>query len=247
MAHAWRYGATAAFMTLVVVAGILHGQRTFRWTAKPPLTAYIERLKDVPMTFDGWLGEDMPRFTDDLRTHGIEDYLYRNYRSRTTTESYRVLIVVGRPGPISSHTPDVCYRGSGYTSAADPARADVAGVDSTGSKDGRNFQLFSMKFKPPITRATDSFEKEIRWSWLAPSKQFQAADSPRTTFPNEPALYKIYIDHDRPATSLAPVPASTASPLPAVAATAGHDPTKFLQALLPRVETALKDPAPKPQ
>ena len=34
------------------------------------------------------------------------------------------LILCGRPGPVSIHTPDVCYRGLGYEPTGSPSRWD---------------------------------------------------------------------------------------------------------------------------
>ncbi len=245
MAQAWRYAATAAFTILVIAAGILHGQHTFRWEAKPPLDAYVERMKAVPISFENWVGEDLPKFTDDLKAHGIEDYIYRIYKNRGSTESYRVLLVVGRPGPIAAHTPDVCNRGAGYTAIGDQKRADIHGLDAHGAKDGRIYQMWSMKFKPPITRAADALDQDFRWAWMAPGKTIQAPEVARYEFASQPALYKIYVIHDQPS-SQAVTSAPTATPSVATPSHAGtvHEPTKFLQTFLPKVEAALKDPGP---
>src|SRR5436305_14462199 len=42
-------------------------------------------------------------------------YLMRSYVNRRTYGSVQVLIICGAPGPTSVHTPDVCYRGAGFS------------------------------------------------------------------------------------------------------------------------------------
>src|SRR5436309_3179496 len=89
MASAWRYAATAAFMIVVLVSGILHGMQTFRWDEKPKLDGYLARLDAVPASFDDWESKS-DKFDDDLTTHGIDKYILRIYSNRRTTEVYKV-------------------------------------------------------------------------------------------------------------------------------------------------------------
>jgi hypothetical protein len=242
MASAWRYAAAVVFMIVVLASGILHGMHTSRWSEKPALDRYLTRLDAVPEAFGDWTSKT-EMLQDDLRPHGIEKYIFRTYTylNNRSTESYQVLVVCGRPGPIASHTPDVCYRGSGYTPAGDQKRADVTVTDET-NRTSKTYPLFYMKFQPPKTRASD-MEKDIRWAWMAPSKSLQAPDWPRIEFESQPALYKVYIIDDRASVPTQQQPVSSAmSPLPATKSGPQHDPKKFLEAFLPRLEAALKDP-----
>src|SRR5438876_4916160 len=154
MSSAWRYAAAAVFMIVVLASGILHGMYTSRWGEKPSLDRYLARLDAVPESFGDWTSKS-DRFQDDLTHHGIEKYILRTYSNSRTTESYQVLVVCGRPGPIASHTPDVCYRGSGYTPTGDQKRADVTVTDETSSYKGKVYPLFHMRFLPPKTRPSD--------------------------------------------------------------------------------------------
>ena len=58
---------------------------------------------------------------------GIKGCVYRRYRNPRTGESVSVLLVCGRGGPISVHTPDVCYAGAGYrpTARSEPKEVDL--------------------------------------------------------------------------------------------------------------------------
>ena len=79
---------------------------------------------------------------------------------------------------------------------------------------------------------------------MAPGKSLQAPDTPRIEFASQPALYKVYIVDDQASvpTLAASLPGSARSPLPAASSGSQHDPRKFLEAFLPRLEAALKDP-----
>lgn len=261
-----RYGATAAFIILVLTSGILHGLHTHRWVPPPPLDQYVDRLAKIPDAFGDWkaetgtsdstpagmylhtdpaTGKSSYRFQDDLRMHGIQEYVYYIFKHRKTTETYQVLVVLGRPGPIASHTPDVCYRGSGFTPIGEQKRADETITE--GEFKGKVIPLNYMKFRPPITRP-DATELEIRWAWMTPSKGLETPASPRIEYATAPALYKVYIIHNRPSVMTAEQAPTitTSSPLPQASTTAVHDAGRFLKEFLPRLEAALKDPQPQP-
>ncbi|CAN5631992.1 hypothetical protein BH11PLA2_BH11PLA2_13340 [soil metagenome] len=266
----FRYAATIVFVLIALGSGLLHGFRTYRWDHKPSLDEYVNRLQSVPTSFGDWTSEinrgadevvrngievvNNPvtgrpelRYIDNLKTHGIEDYILRIYRNKRSTETYSVLVVCGRPGPIASHTPDVCYRGSGYTQNGDQSRGDVTVTEEGAANRGQRYPLNFLKFRPPITRL-ESRELQIRWAWLPPSGKLSTPGSPRIEFASQPALYKVYVIHEPP-TMLSPTqqPASsrTDSPLPSPTTFTAQDPSKFLLDFLPRLEAALKDPVSK--
>lgn len=240
MAGAAKYAATAAFAVIVLVSGFLHGRQTHRWSDPPPLDDFVARLKNIPQKFDDWTGTPA-RFMDDLRTHGIEEYLLINYSNNKSIENYQVLVVVGRPGPIAAHTPDVCYRGEGFTSNSEPTRSDV-----TIKEEGRNrtFELFDLKLRPPSTRVMD-YELEIRWAWMPPAQGLRAPASPRVEFADQQALYKVYVIHKKPVSSSSGLQANSTLPVaPSASKGSANDTNAFLLKFLPRLEAALKDPAP---
>lgn len=243
MAGAAKYAATAAFAVIVVVSGILHGRQTHRWSDPPPLDAFVARLKNVPEKFDDWSGTPT-RFMDDLRAHGIEEYVLIDYYNNRGTEKYQVLIVVGRPGPIASHTPDVCYRGEGFTTNSEPKRTDFT-IKEDGPNRGRTYPLFELKLRPPNTRVLD-YELEVRWAWMPPSKGLMAPESPRVEFADQQALYKVYVIHKKPVSASAQLPSNSTAPVPTAPTSKApvNDASAFLSKFLPRLEAALKDPEP---
>jgi hypothetical protein len=265
------YAATAVFVLIVLVSGILHGVQTFRWTDKPSLDSYVARLRDIPTQFDDWsneignlspeqlirrgteviadpvTGRSEMRYLDNLKAHGIEDYILRDYRNRRSTETYTVLVVCGRPGPIASHTPDVCYRGSGYSQVGEQTRGDITIDDENSQERGKRYPLNLLQFRPPITRL-DARELQIRWAWMAPGELLKTPSNPRYDFAMKPALFKVYIHHELAVTASSSAlqsPVKNDTPLPNVVTTTRQDPSVFLKAFLPRLEQALKGvPAP---
>lgn len=240
MSGAAKYAATAVFAVVVVVSGLLHGRQTHRWSEPPPLDQYVNRLPAVPLKFDEWSATSN-RFMDDLRAHGIEEYLLLKYTNSKSTMDYQVLVVVGRPGPIASHTPDVCYRGEGFTTTTEPQRKDL--VIKDGPLKGRTYPLMELKLRPPTTKVLD-YELEVRWAWMPPGKSFMAPDNPRWEFASEPALYKVYFISKKPVTAVSQLAAGSTLPLPSNTQAPKNDINDFLAQYLPRLEAALKDPEP---
>src|SRR5262249_26693898 len=90
----------------------------------------------------------------------------------------------GRPGPVSIHTPDVCYGASGYTVGANSqftTPADVAAPPA--------------QFKTALmsqTKVAGQTQLRIFWSWSA-NGTWQVPDDARSAFARHPVLYKLYL------------------------------------------------------
>ena len=206
-----------ALVTLsVVAAAVAHGTLTGRWHPLPPLDEYTSQLTRVPLVVGEWSGVDVPLAdADDLGRAGIAGHLHRRYVQSSTQEAVTVLLVCGRPGPISVHTPDVCYRSAGYTAVGDPGTTAVP-------LGNRTVAFHFRRFAPPAGRI-GARDLEIRWAWDA-SNGVSAPDNPRLTFAREPALYKLYVIRELRAAKVA-----------------GPDPAEqFLAIFAPELEEALR-------
>lgn len=231
LARATAWATPALFLTVTLGAAYLQGRATGRWVPLSPLGPYTEALVAVPDEAGSWVGTDAPLDDpDSLARAGIAGHLSRRYRDRATGEEVTVLVVAGRPGPISVHTPDVCYRGAGYTAVGDAARTAAAAG-------GRQVPLWGLRFRPPAARA-GAADLEIRWGWLA-GAGLEAPANARLAYAGLPALYKLYVIRERRPRPTAAA-AAAATPPAAVA-----DPTEaFLAAFLPALETALGQTPP---
>src|SRR5262249_47338187 len=116
----------------------------------------------------------------------IAGYVYRRYRHARTGDEFTVLLLCGRSGPMSVHTPDVCYRGAGFTQAAPAVPTEVTPL---GSEDAA--KLWTAEFGKE--RSQVGRRLHIYWAWGLPGGQWQAAENPRVTFAAKPALYKLYV------------------------------------------------------
>jgi hypothetical protein len=116
-----------------------------------------------------------PRFTE-----AISGYTFRRYVHRGSGNVVTVALMCGRPGPVSIHTPDVCYGASGYN-VGSPHRTVVP---------GNNGEFWTADAVKPS--ATGDTKLRLYWSWNDGSG-WLAAENARQTFPRSHVLHKLYV------------------------------------------------------
>jgi hypothetical protein len=168
---------------LVLACGLVHGYWTDRWYPPKDTVEAAARLEQVPLTVGEWDGHDL-----DVKATSIEPllagHMTRRYVNRVNGETISIALVVGRPGPVSIHTPDVCYTAGGF----------VITSQSTAKVPGRNEEFLTMD----AVKTTQTSESRIRlyWAWNAGQGWVTAGD-PRTAFAHHRVLYKLYVTRDQ--------------------------------------------------
>jgi hypothetical protein len=163
-----RYLTLAAGVAVVLATGVLHGVHTDRWKDGTDLDQAAERMKAVPLEFGDWQGQELT-MEDDLRRAGIRGHLFRTYRHARTGKTVNLLLLMGRSGPISVHTPDVCYASAGYAGVGSPQKASV----QAGPKPLPHWFLRVRKQNTEIPS-----ELDVRWSWFN-GERWDASDALR--------------------------------------------------------------------
>lgn len=186
-----RYGPMAVAVAAVVAAGVLHGRTVDRWGTSERLTQAVDALRGVPPTVGPWAGKDMEPIPEAvLKLAQINGYVQRTYTAPGGGEPVSVLLVCGRGGPISVHTPDICFAGAGYKQVTEA-------VPTTVEAGGRSHTFWAAKFDAPGERAG---MQEVLWGWSADGREWSAPANPRRQFAREKALYKLYVIRQVPPT-----------------------------------------------
>jgi hypothetical protein len=159
--------------------GLMEGWWTHRWVSSTQLELASERVASIPMNLGEWKGKDREIDARELKAAQIQGYVSRLYVNQSTGTTVSVLLVCGRPGPVSVHTPDVCYQGAGYGVAAAPAKHTIAGGEFWVA----NFRRLESPTPEPL---------RVYWSWNA-GDGWQATDNPRLRFASKEWLYKLYV------------------------------------------------------
>ncbi|MEO2089604.1 MAG: exosortase-associated EpsI family protein [Gemmataceae bacterium] len=196
------YLPTVAFLVAVAGAGVAHGLYTDRWGQSPDRAAAAAKLADIPRTIGPWVGEDRPMDPAEVAAAGVDGYVHRVYRNPATRQAVTLFVVCGRPGPVSVHTPDVCYQASGFMLAGSPAREPVGPAE-----------VWSAVMAKPSAAVPEALA--VRWAWRTPTAGWQAPDRPRVSFARSGVLYKAYVLTDRTART-DPAPDFMALALPAL-------------------------------
>jgi hypothetical protein len=171
----------AIALVMVIGSGLVHGYWTGRWEGAEAAADAAVLLGQLPLQLGDWQGKDLP--TDPRDVGKVSAYLYRRYINQRSGAAVTVILASGRPGPVSIHTPDVCYVASGF--------APVEG------------QAFAPPLDPPLpptefktahfvkTRQTGQTHVRVFWSWNA-GGTWTVPDNPRLAFASYPVLYKLH-------------------------------------------------------
>jgi hypothetical protein len=179
---------------LIVGAAIVHGAVTQRWSVFAPNPAQTDRLHALEVRSNDWKAEKDPVETE-MPTNERSTATARRYLSPDGTHSCVVTIISGIPGSVSTHTPDVCYVGSGYKCLRGPKKEtlELAG--------GATVAFYVADFEKKNQSKLDRVR--VRWAWSTDGTWI-APDSPRWQFAKQlnavPVLYKLYIATPLPET-----------------------------------------------
>jgi hypothetical protein len=147
------------------------------------LARAVARLQSVPAVVGDWEGKEMKLDPRQVARAEMSGYVYRRYVNRRSQAAVTVLLVCGRPGPTSLHSPDLCYAGLGYTQAGRSARHTLPKAGASGEA-----AFWVGEFHKP---GPTPEPLRILWAWNA-TGAWQAPDHPRFEFGAHAALYKLY-------------------------------------------------------
>jgi hypothetical protein len=214
----WLYAGTAAL--ILVAAGIVHGFWTDRWTASVDLNEAADLLQDIPLVVGDWEGEEI-EVKPGGAGPGVTGCIQRRYFNRHLGVTVVLALVNGRPGPVATHTPEVCYGASGYK----VAHREVVEVPL--DKKGPSAQFWTSD--AVRTKVTEETKLRLFWAWNA-GQGWAASEDARQQFPRfrHPVLHKLYVLRDISGTG--ETGKSTSKDEPCLV---------FLQALLPVLDRKL--------
>lgn len=177
---------------LLLVSGYVHGMWTGRWQQSDALATAASALDAVPTEFADWKMEHQSDISPEEKSVAeIAGSIARQYRNQRTGEVVSLLLMVGKPGPISVHPPTACYTGLGYQQVG-ATRAYACDVEmAEGQKTRHQFQ--TAQFASP--KKTETVQPHVFWAWSADGI-WSCPDSPRLAFVGKPALFKLYVSYE---------------------------------------------------
>jgi hypothetical protein len=178
---------------VVLLGGVVQGVWVDRWKTKHEPAEAAARLDRVALAVGDWTGRPSEFDVKEYAQAGIVGGLFRRYVNRRTGDAVTLLIVCGLPGPISVHTPEVCYAGAGYESTGPRDQTALPlGADQPPSA------FWKVRMRKLRSIAPELLEIHYGWSttgtWRAPERD------PRFEFAGSPSLYKMYVVRQAPST-----------------------------------------------
>jgi hypothetical protein len=195
-----RTSAFLAAITILVTTGFLHGLWTDRWGFSDEPEASAAKLARVPTTIEDWTSTPLEIGSRELEKSAIVNYVGRLFVNSKTKNRVQVFLVCGRPGPISVHTPDICFEGAGYRMTAPPEKFALANLtpNETNLPPSEFWQTTFVK------NGLETQERvRVFWSWNADGR-WQAPENPRPTFARSKALFKLYVINELARPGLTP-------------------------------------------
>jgi hypothetical protein len=173
-------------MAVLVGAGLAHGLWINRWQQPADLGRALEVFKGIPERIGDWEARPCDFNVQEFTRAGADAVLVREYEHRFHHSYLNVILIGGRGGPVSVHTPEICFQGIGFDQIGHKVR-HVIGLDS-GGPSGEFWQAY-------FRQKTGPLEKRLRlfWGWRVPRGNWLAPDDPRWTFATERVLYKLYV------------------------------------------------------
>ena len=166
---------------IIAVGAVGHGLATHRWSEVSATAGRFEPLHAHAVRLADYQAEEIP---NDMPVKEKSVATSRRYISEMKHQAAVISVITGAPGSVATHTPDVCYPGSGYKTVKAKTREtiDVPGMGP--------MSYYVAEFEKKTATSTD--RQRVRWAWSTGSG-WSAPDSPRASYFWVADLAKIYI------------------------------------------------------
>ncbi|QDU36101.1 hypothetical protein Mal4_03840 [Maioricimonas rarisocia] len=181
-----QYLALALALIVTIGSGLAHGILTDRWGVPETVHEAAARLQNVPAAIPGWTSTDQEMDDRVLEQAGAIGYLARSYVNEQTGSNVQVTVLCGRPGPLATHPPTVCFVNAGMMQVR-PTESIL--IEPGDDAPPAEFQITD--FDPPESAGTS--RTRTLWSWSPDGRNWSAPEQSRIEFAKHQHLYKLYI------------------------------------------------------
>lgn len=183
----WLAGAIA--LALIVGGGALYGSYSQRWGPPADLVAMGQAVEQMPDQIGEWVMLDKaPMGKTTLEMLECAGYVNRRYQHRDSGQIVNLAIIVGPPGPIAVHTPEICFSSRAYEQQSSRDRTQLK------SAQGDEHSFWCVNFD---TKNVLANKLRVYYAWsLGP--RWNASESPRYEYAANPALYKLQLSAEVP-------------------------------------------------
>jgi hypothetical protein len=182
----WAYTiGTSILVGVTLLGGMIQGHISHRWARDQEFEALASRLRELPEDVGPWRMKASTSLPPDVEAVlECAGYVNRQYENRQTHELVAVIVLLGPAGPISVHTPDVCYSSQAYTVVGSPARTAIAA--DKGSPD----ELWCTSLR---SRNLTDRDLRVYHGWTTGGAWSAPEQGARLAFAGQPYLYKLQV------------------------------------------------------
>ncbi len=184
MKYRWFLSGVVLVVAVTILSGVLHGRMRNRWGPSPDTLSAANKLAEMPSQFGDWRlqssGELSETASNMLECAG---YIVRNYENQATGNVVGLTLLLGPPGPISVHIPEVCFGTRNYKILGERKRAAVP------REGGADDEFWTLNYKANNLRGD---LLRVYYAWTT-GDRWSAVNDPRFKFAGQPYLYKIQL------------------------------------------------------
>ncbi len=174
-----------SLITIVTCMGtIIHGRSSQRWGVGQGMLEAGNQLSEISQQVPGWRLESSGRIADTSRKmlESTGD-IVRAYRDPISGAAVNVSVIIGPPGTISVHSPEICLPSRNFDLLGE--RQEVTIRDAAGVE----HRFWKVGFESKDASAQLLY---VYYAW-SDGGAWTATESPRYSFVGSPYLYKIQL------------------------------------------------------
>lgn len=141
-------------------------------------------LSALPEQMGDWrFDRDVPFTPAVLEVLQKPDHISKVYENMRTGDVVTVAVIVGHPGPVAVHTPEICYSSRDYQVPASRERQEIRAAD------GKTHGLWTLHLAP---REPGELPIQVMYAWST-GTTWEAAEHPRYSYGGLSHLYKVQL------------------------------------------------------
>jgi hypothetical protein len=172
-----------AAAALTIAPAIVEGLYLNRWGAPADLESAAAQMKQFPSEFGNWklVSEGEPLSDGVCKELGVAGYVTRNFENRETGATVSLLLMVGQPGPLLRHPPNICYANRANRQVGEITKFRVAEAQPKAEFD-------AIEYEPPDAMASNRFMVAYA---MSTGDEWSVPRFPRLEYGATPKLYKV--------------------------------------------------------
>jgi len=178
---------TSHLVTVAVIlfgTAVCHGYWSNRWASLTGGDFDPDVLASIDAKIGDWEGGEVAT----LQEGGQRPYsMARRFTNHQLGKSVTVSFISGVPGKVATHTPDVCYPGSGFKMRTDIKSTQIP------LGEGKSADFYVSEFQKTTASGSDALR--VRWTWTRDGSSWVAPKSPRWEFGRAAVIHKLYVVH----------------------------------------------------